>query len=100
MIENKRQLCFSTISLLSSNPKTVLSICESQKDTLVNLASTLLSHSGIKISKLSLDFPMQCTLLEVLYRVFLIARSLSHTSLIKLLQENIPLDVLIDKHNE
>ena len=93
MIENKRQLCFSIISLLSNNPRTVLEICEKHQEDLVKLSSSLFSHAGIEYIQSQLDFPMQCTLLEVLYRLFLTARSFSHTPLMKLLQDTIPIDV-------
>lgn len=40
------------------------------------------------------DFPTQCTLLEILYRLYLIAHSLNNQTLLTLLSQNSPIKVL------
>lgn len=96
-MENRRQLCFTLIALFSGNPKTLSKLFSVHQDTLLAIIRSAL-HSGgfIHTRNSALDFPLQCTTHEILYRLLLIAKAAGNTTLSSLIQKNTEIDVKED----
>ena len=100
MVENKRQLCFAIIGLFTNNPKTIIKIFSIHQEELRQVATSLFTHEGKEYSWFKyIDFPTQCTILEILYRIFLMSQAISNQSLISLLSTSSPITVFIWRMN-
>ena len=87
-------MCFTIVSFFSSNPKTVAKLFSVHQNELITLSKRALDQEGgFDQYSLSVDFPTQCTTIEILYRLHLIARATNNTTLQSLIHDNCPVDV-------